>query len=108
VNFGTCHSILLNNIECLPLGVNERVNIIPIKIKFTPAGKLHPWGQTNVVKKLASADFTIFFLRAAGLPDGLFSNQKSQFGKILVGLRLKLFDVFYGQLEYLTDIRYML
>jgi hypothetical protein len=39
-----------------------------------------------------------------GLPDGLFSNPKSQFGKILVGLRLKIFDVFYGYLDNLTDI----
>jgi hypothetical protein len=31
----------------------------------------------------------------AGLPDGLFSNKKSQFGKILEGLRLeKMFTYF--------------
>jgi hypothetical protein len=33
-----------------------------------------------------------------GLPDG-FSNQKSQFGSILEGLRLVNFDIFYGHLE---------
>jgi hypothetical protein len=32
-----------------------------------------------------------------GLPDdGLFSNQKSQFGKKFQGLRLENFDLFYG------------
>jgi hypothetical protein len=33
------------------------------------------------------------------LPDGLFSNPNSQFGKILEGLRLE-----NGHLEYFTDI----
>jgi hypothetical protein len=31
-----------------------------------------------------------------GLPDGLFSNQKSQFGQFLEGLRLENVDIFYG------------
>jgi hypothetical protein len=39
-----------------------------------------------------------------GLPDGLFSNQKSQFGSILEGLRLENVDMFYGHFEYFTDI----
>jgi hypothetical protein len=39
-----------------------------------------------------------------GLPDGFFSNQKSQFGQILEGLRLENMDIFYGHLEYSTDI----
>jgi hypothetical protein len=43
-----------------------------------------------------------------GLPDGLFLIQKSQFGKILEGLRLKKMDVFYGRLEYFTTIWYIL
>jgi hypothetical protein len=30
----------------------------------------------------------------AGLPDGFFSNQKSQFGKILEGLRWENVDIF--------------
>jgi hypothetical protein len=38
------------------------------------------------------------------LPDGFFSNQKSQFGKILEGLRWENVDIFYGHLEYFTDI----
>jgi hypothetical protein len=40
----------------------------------------------------------------SGLPDGLFSNQKSQFGKILVGLRLENVDIVCGHLEYFTDV----
>jgi hypothetical protein len=32
------------------------------------------------------------------LPDGLFSNQKSQFGLILKRLRLENVDIFYGHL----------
>jgi hypothetical protein len=31
---------------------------------------------------------------AAGLPDGLFSNQKSQFGSILEGLAIENFGIF--------------
>jgi hypothetical protein len=33
----------------------------------------------------------------SGLPDGLFSNQKFQFGLILVGLRMENAGIFYGQ-----------
>jgi hypothetical protein len=39
-----------------------------------------------------------------GLPDGLFSNQKSQFGKNSQGLRLENIDIFYGHLEYSMPI----
>jgi hypothetical protein len=39
------------------------------------------------------------------LPDGLFLNQKSQFGeKNLGGLRLENVNIFYGHLVYFTDI----
>jgi hypothetical protein len=38
------------------------------------------------------------------LPDGFFSNQKSIFGKILEGPRLEIVVIFYGHLEYFTDI----
>jgi hypothetical protein len=38
------------------------------------------------------------------MPDGLFSNQKSQFGQIIEGLRLKNVDIFYGHLEYFKEI----
>jgi hypothetical protein len=38
------------------------------------------------------------------LPDGLFSNRRSQFGEILEGPRLKNVVIFYGYLEYFKDI----
>jgi hypothetical protein len=34
------------------------------------------------------------------LPDGIFSSQKSQFGKILEGLGIEKVGTFYGRLEY--------
>jgi hypothetical protein len=40
----------------------------------------------------------------SGFPDGLFSNQKSQFGKILEGLRLENIYIYYGHLEYFMDV----
>jgi hypothetical protein len=40
----------------------------------------------------------------SGLPDGLFSNQKFLFGQTLEGLRLENVDLFYGYLEFFTDI----
>jgi hypothetical protein len=44
------------------------------------------------------------FLCGTGLPDGLFSNQKSQFGQFLECLRWENVYIFYGQLEYFMDI----
>jgi hypothetical protein len=41
---------------------------------------------------------------AAGLPDGLFSNQKYQFGSILEGLKMENGYIFNGHLEYFMDI----
>jgi hypothetical protein len=38
-----------------------------------------------------------------GLPDGLFSNQKYQFGQILQGLRLENVYIFYDHSEYVLD-----
>jgi hypothetical protein len=35
---------------------------------------------------------------ATGLPDGMFLNQKSKFGKILEGLGMKKIGIFYGHL----------
>jgi hypothetical protein len=43
-----------------------------------------------------------------GLPDGLFSNQKFQFGKIFEGLRWEKMDIFYGHLGYFMTIWYIL
>jgi hypothetical protein len=41
------------------------------------------------------------------LPDGIFSNRKSQFGKILEGLGIEKVGTFYGRLEYITAIWYI-
>jgi hypothetical protein len=40
----------------------------------------------------------------AGLPDGLFLNQKSKFGYILEGLGMENVSIFYDQLEYFMAI----
>jgi hypothetical protein len=50
----------------------------------------------------------IFSRARAGLPDGLFSNQKSQFGKILEGHRLENIDTFNCHLKYYQPIWYIL
>jgi hypothetical protein len=42
------------------------------------------------------------------LPDGIFSNQKSKFGKIFEGLAEEDFGLFYGNLVYFTAIWYIL
>jgi hypothetical protein len=42
------------------------------------------------------------------LPDGSFSNQKSNFGYILEGLRNENVVIFYSHLEYLTAIGFIL
>jgi hypothetical protein len=43
-----------------------------------------------------------------GLPDGIFSNRKYQFGKILEGLRMENVGIVYGRTEYFTAIWYIL
>jgi hypothetical protein len=40
----------------------------------------------------------------SGLPDGLFSNQKSQFGYILEGLAMEDVGIFYVHLAYFMPI----
>jgi hypothetical protein len=40
----------------------------------------------------------------SGLPDGIFSNQKSQFGKILEDISTENVGIFCGHLEYFTTI----
>jgi hypothetical protein len=42
------------------------------------------------------------------LPDGLFSNQKSQFGQILEGLAKEKLCLFYDHLVYLNAIENIL
>jgi hypothetical protein len=42
------------------------------------------------------------------LPDGIFSNQKYQLGKILMSLQMKKVGILYDQLEHIMDIWYIL
>jgi hypothetical protein len=39
-----------------------------------------------------------------GLPDGLFSNQKSKLGQILEGLAMENLSIFYDYLDFFRDI----
>jgi hypothetical protein len=42
------------------------------------------------------------------LPDGIFSNQKSLFGKILEGPGMEKVSIFYGHLKYIMAFLYIL
>jgi hypothetical protein len=44
----------------------------------------------------------------SGLPDGFFSDQKSQFGHILEDLGMENVVIYSGHLEYFTTIGYIL
>jgi hypothetical protein len=44
----------------------------------------------------------------AGLPDGLFQNQKSQFGKFFYGLGIENVGLFFALLEYSMAMWYIL
>jgi hypothetical protein len=56
------------------------------------------------------ASFTLYSASSqkAGLPDGLFANQKSQFGSNLEGLRIENVGIFYGHFEDFTATRNIL
>jgi hypothetical protein len=54
--------------------------------------------------KFLTRECTFVFGREPGLPDGIFSDKKSQFGKILEGLRMENVGIFYGHLEYFKYI----
>jgi hypothetical protein len=43
----------------------------------------------------------------AGLPDGIFSNKKSQFGQIFEGLVMDVVGIFYVYFVYFTAIWYI-
>jgi hypothetical protein len=47
-------------------------------------------------------------VRAPGLPDGLVSNQKSQFGYILEGLAMDDTGIFYSNSVYFMALWYIL
>jgi hypothetical protein len=61
----------------------------------------------SVLPSFVAQQVTRFGLANAhqtGLPDGLFSNQKSQFGKILDGLAMENLVIFCDHLVYFTAI----
>jgi hypothetical protein len=49
-----------------------------------------------------------WFSSASGLPDGLFSNQKSKFAKFLEGPAMEDYGLFYGHLVLFTVFCYLL
>jgi hypothetical protein len=51
-----------------------------------------------------AADQVFLSTSRPGLPDGLFWNQKSQFGKILEGISMENLGIFYDHLVYFTAI----
>jgi hypothetical protein len=65
---------------------------------------------------LINGRFFSIFQPKTGLPDGLFSSQKSKFGQILEGLAMKDVGIvyiwtlgpYYGLLLYFMDILYSL
>jgi hypothetical protein len=77
------------------------------------AGMLHSWlSCVNVLLKVAddssvgkiSKLITTPFMIPTGLPDGIFSNQKSQFGYILEGLAMEDVGILYGHLVFFVVI----
>jgi hypothetical protein len=54
--------------------------------------------------ELVTDAFHPIFDPEPGLPDGLFSNQKSRFGKNFEGLTWENVDIFYGHSDFLADI----
>jgi hypothetical protein len=57
---------------------------------------------------LQTGHFKNGLLQRTGLPDGIFSNQKSQFGKILEGLAMEDVGIFNDHLVQFTVIWYIL
>jgi hypothetical protein len=65
------------------VGNDDRLVPIPGTVSLIPVEK-------NVVKsRILNIQFRPKIFTHSGLPDGLFSNQKSQFGNILEDLRLE-------------------
>jgi hypothetical protein len=54
-----------------------------------------------------SSNFRRLKWSLTGLPDGLFSNQKYQFGQILEGLAMEVVAIFYVHLAFSTAIWYI-
>jgi hypothetical protein len=70
--------------------------------------------EGKTMKEVTSGGYSVLgdlvlgglLLTKARLPDGTFSNQKSEFGKILEALGAENVGIFYGHLEYITAIWY--
>jgi hypothetical protein len=69
---------------------------------------LSPSSEQQPLSACPCSLIDLSYLTGAGLPDGIFPNQKSQFGKILEGLRMENVGIFYGHLVNFTAIWYML
>jgi hypothetical protein len=85
---------------CLVLACNYGLYRFP---KSTPAVKCQ-----YVQWRFFKFGFGKFVQFLTGLPDGLFSNQKSKFGYILEGLALEDVGIFYGHLIHFRVFCYIL
>jgi hypothetical protein len=94
-------------------------NIFPFLVCCTKKNLATPSGTTLSrelsVRKWNWSVTTLFYegkhckiIQEPGLPDGMFSNQKYQFWKILVSLRVEKVDILYDHLEHITAIGYIL
>jgi hypothetical protein len=62
----------------------------------------------STVRKLGVEILLVINGSATRLPDGIFSNQKSQLGQILHGLRKETVCILNAHLEYITAILWSL
>jgi hypothetical protein len=64
------------------------------------------WTFLDVEKEAFQLEWilNVTSLSVAGLPDGTFSYQKSRFGYVLKGLRMKSLDIFYRHSVQLTAV----
>jgi hypothetical protein len=98
------HGLVLQEVDAVLLGLGlsveavlardvtqDRVRLRQLHVSCQPQDALLQQGRPFALK-----------LDKAGLPDGIFSNQKSQFGSILKSLTMKDVDLFYGHLIYFT------
>jgi hypothetical protein len=66
--------------------------------------------RSQSYKSSKSAELALYVRRyvgRTGLPDGVFSNQKSQSGQLLEGLTMENVGIFYGHMEYFTAMCYI-
>jgi hypothetical protein len=65
-----------------------------------------PWSVKNLEQEMKRPKPAINVTRTVkpGLPDGIFSNQKSQFFKVLEGLEMEDFGTNYGHLVHFSVI----